>query len=125
MCQRVRARVRSSRSGRAARNDRSIGGRVKSYLVVRRRCRWGWWWRDRCQLGRDVGPDQQYAAGCVVDDEARRGAEAERSEPVAVAVAGEDEDVHAVGGGHDLALDASAARLECGWAPELRLCCGE
>ena len=55
---------------------------------VRRRHPGGWRRRDCCQFGRGVGPDQQHSAGCVVDDEARRGAEAARSEPLAVAVAG-------------------------------------
>ena len=61
----------------------------------------------------------------MVDDEACRGAEAARSEPLAVAVAGEDEDVHALGGGHDFAFDTPAAGLECGWAPQPSLCFGE
>ncbi|MGO9882603.1 MAG: hypothetical protein ACLPV4_06265, partial [Solirubrobacteraceae bacterium] len=61
----------------------------------------------------------------MVDDEARRGADAPRSEPLAVSVAGQDEDVHAFCGGHDLAFDAAAAGPECGWAPQARVCFGE
>jgi hypothetical protein len=61
----------------------------------------------------------------VVDDESRRVAEAVGSDPLAVAVAGDDEDVHAFGGGHDLVFDPSAARLECGWAAQARLRWGE
>ena len=56
----------------------------------------------------------------MVDDEACRGAEAAWSEPLAVSVAGYDEDVHALGGGDDLAFDPSASGLEGGWAPEPR-----
>ena len=47
--------------------------------------------RDGLELGGDVGPDEQDAAGGVIDDKARVGAEAARSEPLAVAVAGQDE----------------------------------
>jgi hypothetical protein len=83
------------------------------------------WRRDRRQLGRGVGPDEQHMAGGVVDDEARRRADAAWAESLAVSVAGEDEDVHALGGGHDLALDASASGLESGWASQARLRFGE
>ena len=61
----------------------------------------------------------------MVDDEARRGAKAARSEALAVSVAGQDEDVHAVGGGHDLAFDSPASGLERAWPIEARACFGE
>ena len=57
----------------------------------------------------------------MVNDEPRCRAEAPRSESLAVPVAGQDEDVHARSGGHDLAFDAPAAGLGCGRAPEPRL----
>ena len=50
------------------------------------RPRWGW--RDGGDRGWDVGPDEQEAAGGVVDDEARGWTQAARSEPLVVAVAG-------------------------------------
>ena len=57
----------------------------------------------------------------MVDDEARCGPEAPRPEPLVVAIAREDEDVHAVGGRHDLALSPPSARLASGRPPEARL----
>jgi len=87
--------------------------------------RWWWWRRDRRQCGRNVGPDQEHAAGRVVDDKPRRGPEAARSEPLAIAVARQHEDVHTFSGGHDLLFDAPAACLQPGWAPEARLSIGE
>ncbi len=61
----------------------------------------------------------------MVDDEARRGPKAARSEPLAVAIAGQDEDVHGCCGGHDDVFDAPAARLESGGAPQPGLGFGE
>lgn len=90
----------------------ALGGHPSHNRDLARRRGPGWWWRrDRGQFGCVVGPDEQYAAGGVVDDEARRRAEAARSEPFAVAVAGQDEDVNALGGGHDLAFDTPVAGL--------------
>jgi len=50
----------------------------------------------------------------VVDDEACLRAEAARSEPLAVAIARQDEDVHALSGGDDLAFDTPASGPERG-----------
>jgi hypothetical protein len=61
----------------------------------------------------------------VVDDKARRGPNAARSQPFAIAVACQDEDVHALRGGHDLAFHAPAARLESRWSSKARLGLGE
>ena len=69
------------------------------------------WVRVAGRRGRDVGgrrglgPDQQDRAGCVVDDEAGGGTQAPGSQVGAVAVAGEDEEIGAVGGGGDFPLD--------------------
>lgn len=93
--------------------------------LVRGRLPGGWWRWDGPQLGHDVGPDEQDPAGRVVDDKAGRGAEAPRAEPLAVSVAGQDDDVDALSGGHDLALDTSASGLQGGWPPEPRLGFGE
>jgi len=59
--------------------------------------------------GCGLGPDQQHGAWGVVDDEAAGGAEAARPWVGVVAVAGQDEQVSAVGGGHDFAFGAAAA----------------
>jgi hypothetical protein len=61
--------------------------------------------RDGGYARRGLGPDQQDGAGGVVDDEAGGGTQALGSRVGAVAVAGEDEQVGAFGGGNDLALD--------------------
>jgi hypothetical protein len=61
----------------------------------------------------------------VVDDEARRWAEAARSELVASPVACEYEDVHWSRRGHDFSFDASAPRLQGRGAAEACLCFGE
>jgi hypothetical protein len=61
--------------------------------------------RDGGDGRRDLGPDQQDRAGCVVDDEAGGGTQAPGSQVGAVAVAGEDEKIGAVGSGNDLPLD--------------------
>jgi hypothetical protein len=61
----------------------------------------------------------------VIDHEARHRSKAARSEPLTVAVARQDEDVHGLGGGHDLVFDAPSARLERGGVSELGLGLGE
>jgi hypothetical protein len=54
----------------------------------------------------------------MVDHEARGRTQAVRTQPRVVAVAREHEDVHPLGGGHHLALDAPAAALGGDLAPE-------
>jgi hypothetical protein len=53
----------------------------------------------------------------VIDDESGRGAEAAWARAVAVAVSRQDEDVDAISGRDDLALDSPASGLEACWAP--------
>ena len=65
--------------------------------------------RDRVDVRRGVGPDEQDAAGGVIDDEACGRAEAAWTQARVVAVAREDEQVRVLGGADDLALDAAAA----------------
>ena len=61
----------------------------------------------------------------MVDDEARRGAKASRPEPLDVAIARKNEDVHALAGRDDLVLDAPTARLARGRPTQARLGFGE
>jgi hypothetical protein len=61
----------------------------------------------------------------MIDDEARGWAEAVRSQALAVAVACKHEDVHRLGGGDHLPLDAPASRLAPGWSAKARFGLGE
>src|SRR6266545_370404 len=68
-----------------------------------------WWRRHGVEFGHLVGPYQQHLAGSVVHHEAGCGAEAARSQPGAVAVAGGHQQVGAGGLLHHLALDPPGA----------------
>src|SRR3954453_17571150 len=75
------------------------------------------WW-ERVGPWRGFWPDEQNGAAGVVDDEARGRREAGRSEPVAVAVAGADQQVGADGCLQDLVFHAAVAVQACSGAAE-------
>jgi len=68
-----------------------------------------WRWRNRVDVGHFVRPDEQHGAGRMIDDKARRRAEAVRPQAGAVAVTGCHQQVGRLGGLHDLPLDPSSA----------------
>lgn len=65
--------------------------------------------REVGEVGCRSGPDQEYGAGGVVDDEAVGRGQALGAQAAAVAVTGDDEQLRALRGEHDLLLDAAGA----------------
>src|SRR5476651_1404128 len=112
----------ATRTADVSGGDRGRVGAFLRDLRSARLCggRWrpSWWRRDCRQRRRGVWPDEQHAAGGVVDDEACGGADAARTEVLTVTVARQDQDVHVLGGRDHLALDASVAGLASRWSPQ-------
>src|SRR3954469_13914286 len=79
-------------------------------------CARRWWERVGPWCG--FRPDEQNGAEGVVGDEARGRREAVRSEPVAVAVAGANQQGAASASLQDLLFHAAVSVQACGGAPE-------
>lgn len=88
----------------ARRPGASVPRRVRGMRGRWRAVRVRGWWRQRLQARGGRGPDQQDRARGVVHDEARGGPQAVRTQPCAVAVTGEDQQVGLLGRPHHLAL---------------------